>query len=157
MPSNAAYTTQPQKGEFPEIGSRWFNIRTVGNNQLPCPANLETGYEVSSTQLDYDYDRPTEVTWIDTFYLVLNLKTPINQQDNQVRYISSRDNIVVDSAEPYDPERRRSTRMRQLFDFDVATYCGERYPHNDPPPPQSTSAPVNGCPAIQSSLNWFKP
>lgn len=155
MPSNAVYSTEPHKGEFPAIGSSWFNITCIGSNQLPCPANLDTGYEVSTTLMDYDTARPTRYSWIDNFYLVLNLKTPLNQQDNQVRLISSTTNEVVDSSEPYDPARRRSSYMRQLYDYDTATYCSERYPHN-PVPPQQTTSTTDQCVAVQSSLSWFR-
>ena len=153
MPTNAAYSTQPSRGEFPQIGSSWYNATVIGRNTTPCPANLEPGYEMSDLSHDYDYPRPTGADWFDTFYLVLNLRTPINQQDNQVRFFDGTNSVVVDSTEPYN--NPRTSYMRQLFDFDVATYCSERYPHNEPPP-ESPAAPTDRCADVQSSLNWFR-
>lgn len=148
MPGNAAYSTEPSRGEFPQPGSKWFNGTIVGgSNALPCPLTLTIGYEISDSHQNYDQANLYPVAYVDNYYLVANLKNPINQVRNEVYYVNNNGVATqVDASEPYN--NPRTQYMRQLYDYDTATYCGERVPHN----------PHDSDPcAVQRTLNMFKP
>lgn len=157
MPNNAAYSDEPSRGEFPPPNQRYYNGTITGTtNGIPCPMNLSMGYEISNSDTDYDWARLYDVDWVDNYYMVLNLKNPINQTPYEVYSVDSYAQVTqVDPSEPWN--NPRNVYMRQLFDFDLAEYCGQRAPHNppntDPPVPPQTDP----CQPIQGTLNWFKP
>ncbi len=151
MPSNAAYSTEPSRGEFPQPNSSWFNGNIIGGlNTRPCPLNLATGYEISNINSSYDQASLYPIDTVTDYYVVLNLRHPTDPTGYQVWSVQSNgDAYQVDQSEPWNNPQHNF--MRQLYDFDVATYCGERAPHNPP-------EPNNPCASrTQRALNMFKP
>lgn len=147
MPNNAAYSDEPSRGEFPPPNERYSNGIISGQNGVPCPMNLDTGYDISCINTDYDWPRLYPAETVDSYYVVLNLKNPINQTPYEVYSVSGNNPVQVDANEPWN--NPQNNFMRQLFEFDIAEYCGERAPHN---PPES-----DPCAPVQRTLNWFKP
>jgi hypothetical protein len=145
--SGPFYFDKPNRGEFPAPNERYSNGLISGHNGVPCPMNLNTGYDISCMDTDYDWSRLYPAETVDSYYMVLNLQHPLNQTPYEVYSVSGTNVVQVDANEPWNNPQNRF--MRQLFDFDIAEYCGERAPHN---PPES-----DPCAPVQRTLNWFKP